>query len=350
MPEKATLSPPQGKDVSPPEVITMAPSGDAIMVVGKAKRKMRVHSVILSAASPVFKAMLGPSYSEGAGLSTVNPKEIMLPEDNEDALQTIFYAIHFQSDAIGGQLSPDLVLQVAIAANKYDFINALKYPLQVWFSDGTIPDAQKLWKLVFAAFWIQSEEYFKSTTKMLLTCYGEPFLRLGCIDQMPPDAGGRFFGMMEQKRSELRMDLLSRIVDIGRSVASTYKCINSPHNCKYGKECQTFFWEQVWCGTPQNTTGLHPSRLARISLDEAVAAVRSACATKPSESGGCKYSVYHVKPTSFEAAASVTLGSFTQLLEGLCLTCVRTGEEHKTHDPAVAKNTVFQDEEGMRRG
>ncbi|KAK0716101.1 hypothetical protein B0H67DRAFT_554487 [Lasiosphaeris hirsuta] len=198
MANKLTCSPVLEREALAPvlEPITVAPSGDVIMVVGKEKRRMRVHSVILSAASPVFKVMFGPNFSEGNHLSTVDPKEIPLPKDNEDALQTIFYIVHFRPDAINDPPSPDLLLQVAIAANKYGFVNALKHPLQAWINDSAIQEPEKLWKLVMASFWIQKEDYFKSTTKKTpgMGWGAIPPSRVYMDDQMPPDAASRFFG------------------------------------------------------------------------------------------------------------------------------------------------------------
>lgn len=46
-------------------VINIAADGDIILVVGPAKLKIRVQSLILTAVSKPFSAMLGPNWKEG---------------------------------------------------------------------------------------------------------------------------------------------------------------------------------------------------------------------------------------------------------------------------------------------
>jgi len=57
-----------------PPTTSIAPSGDVVLVIGDEEWRMRVHSLILRTSSRVFDAMLGPSYSEGANLSSAAPK------------------------------------------------------------------------------------------------------------------------------------------------------------------------------------------------------------------------------------------------------------------------------------
>lgn len=68
----------------------IADEGDLILAVGneKKKKKMRVSSVILSMASPVSKALLGPHFREGQRLRNgTSPIEILLPDDSSESLQ-----------------------------------------------------------------------------------------------------------------------------------------------------------------------------------------------------------------------------------------------------------------------
>ncbi len=88
--------------------------------------------------------MLGRSYSEGAKLSSIAPKDIPLPDDDAKALEIIFNVIHYRMDAIDDPLDPSVVLRVAIMADKYDFIQALKLTARDWLKCDAVRDAENL--------------------------------------------------------------------------------------------------------------------------------------------------------------------------------------------------------------
>jgi len=83
---------------------------------------MKVDSFIFCTSSRVFNVILGPSYSEGANLSSLAPKDIPLPNDDAKALEIIFNVIHYRMEAMDDPLDPSVVLRVAITADKYNFI------------------------------------------------------------------------------------------------------------------------------------------------------------------------------------------------------------------------------------
>lgn len=71
------------------EVEILHPDGDVILVVGKDEeiQKYRVSSAFLSHASPVFTAMFAKDrFAEGQNLSSANPKEVRLPDDDPDSI------------------------------------------------------------------------------------------------------------------------------------------------------------------------------------------------------------------------------------------------------------------------
>jgi|SRR3569833_1008316 len=181
-------------DTSNPSTVNIAPSGDVVLVVGAEQMRMRVHSLILRTSSTVFNAMLGPSYSEGANLSPVAPKDVSLPEDDAGALEFIFNVIHYRMDAIDDPPDPSLVLRVAMMADKYDFIQALKLASRDWLKCDAVNDAEELWRLVMAACWLRNEKAFENSTQALLCCYGGSYLELGDLDRMPPHLVGQFAG------------------------------------------------------------------------------------------------------------------------------------------------------------
>jgi hypothetical protein len=71
--------------------------GDILLILGETR--LRVSSVILSSASPVFKVMLGPNFSEGQGdRSARSPKEITLEDDDLDTMTRLCRLLHHQRD------------------------------------------------------------------------------------------------------------------------------------------------------------------------------------------------------------------------------------------------------------
>jgi len=78
-------------------VHNIADRGDVILLVGVPPRaKIRVFSLILTAASPIFAAMLGPHFREGQGeRSAESPKGIALPDDDPTAMTAMCRLLHF---------------------------------------------------------------------------------------------------------------------------------------------------------------------------------------------------------------------------------------------------------------
>ena len=77
--------------------INIATEGDVIFVLQQTR--LRVSSVILSSASPVFKAMFGPNYAEGQGQrSAGEPREVPLFDDDLCAMARLCRLLHHQPD------------------------------------------------------------------------------------------------------------------------------------------------------------------------------------------------------------------------------------------------------------
>lgn len=110
----------------------IAPDGDVNMVIGPKKKEFRLHSQILKAASKVFNAMLGPKFAEGQQIvnkgSHNDPVKINLPEDDAYCMGVLFELIYYRHDVLS---SADGItyFDVALAADKYDLIRAVKYPI-----------------------------------------------------------------------------------------------------------------------------------------------------------------------------------------------------------------------------
>ena len=138
--------------------------------------------------------MLGPHYSEGTNLSRDHPKTISLPEDDPDAMETIFNILHFRNDVVSDQLEPEDVLRLAIATDKYDLIRALQLSIRVWLECDSNQDPERLWQLARASYLLRNNRAFEVTTFGLLCHYGGSYFRQGEVDAIPFDEG-RFAGM-----------------------------------------------------------------------------------------------------------------------------------------------------------
>ena len=100
------------------------PTGDLILLVGsKDKSKsIQVSSKVLSLASPVFAAMLGPRFAEGQALPATKPSSpitLTLPEDDSEAMVWFCQTIHFERQ-LDPELSLPLLAKLATLCDKYD--------------------------------------------------------------------------------------------------------------------------------------------------------------------------------------------------------------------------------------
>lgn len=82
-------------------IINIAPDGDIILAVGPEKCNIRVHSLILRAASKPFSVMLGLKFKEGRDMiDTEKPVNLPLPEDNAAGLKNICAVAHHQNKMV----------------------------------------------------------------------------------------------------------------------------------------------------------------------------------------------------------------------------------------------------------
>lgn len=168
----------EAKDDQPGAIINIATDGDVILIVGPEKLKFRVHSLFLKEASKPFFAMFGPDWKEGNDiLDRDGPVELPLPEDNAAALQIIFTVIHHRNNKVPQTLIPSDILAVAVTADKYDFVDAMKFASGNWLRVGK-SKAGDLVILAAAALLFQNARAFKEITKELVLIHDGPFLDL----------------------------------------------------------------------------------------------------------------------------------------------------------------------------
>lgn len=145
--------------------------GDVVLVVGPQNVRLKVHSQCLRCASKVFDVMLGPKWREGQKLSKGLPPEVSLVEDDVDALRTICCVIHHRNDDVPESLTPHEVLEIAIQADKYDFILALKYASIQWLKPRPDAERKDMGYLLAAAFLFADTDMFVAHTLTLMLHY-----------------------------------------------------------------------------------------------------------------------------------------------------------------------------------
>jgi len=159
-------------------VVEIFPNGDVILVVGPQAIRLKVQSLFIRSASKVFSAMLGPDWSEGQGLSRGGSREIILVEDDAEALRIICCVIHHRNDDVPQTLTPEQVLQIAIAADKYNLTVALRYAIAQWLKYSDIPKMADMGYLMVSALLFSDRDAFANNTLALVLYYTSPYLEL----------------------------------------------------------------------------------------------------------------------------------------------------------------------------
>lgn len=96
------------------------------IIAGAGTKRFYVNSVILKAASTVFRAMFSPNFAEGASLKSSTMHEQLLPDDGEEVVCLVLAMLHYAHNLVPKWI-PDLALYaVARFAHKYDLINSVR--------------------------------------------------------------------------------------------------------------------------------------------------------------------------------------------------------------------------------
>lgn len=167
------------KQRAPVEVVS---DGYCVLIVGPEKARIHANPLFLSAASEPFRAMFEPEWREGDDLrSRADPAEIRLPEDNATALRLVCAVIHHENDTIPHELPIHTLLDIAVTADKYDCISALKFASESWLC----PDrdkASELLVLTAAAYLYRNATAFRKITKKLILIHNGPFAAISCAE------------------------------------------------------------------------------------------------------------------------------------------------------------------------
>lgn len=117
--------------------------------------------------------MFRPHFLEGRELkaTTRGPVEILLPDDDPEALTMICQVAHLRNDDVPGHINLPVLLQVARLADKYDCSEALRYVTRQWMktlSRGGDSLAQSGADLSLVAFLLRDNVFLESLGLELL--------------------------------------------------------------------------------------------------------------------------------------------------------------------------------------
>ena len=171
-------------------------NGDVLLDLERGR--IPVHSEVLTRASPVFKAMLGPNFSEGQALrSAANPKIITLQDDDTESMIALcvllhrdLSTVHLKTSSVATKTADATrILRVAILADKYALVDHLSHdlgPALLTPFTGTLGarklDLLQALHLVVAAYLLQQGEPFTLFARRVIMDYGDHATMLDYTD------------------------------------------------------------------------------------------------------------------------------------------------------------------------
>lgn len=158
--------------------VDIAENGNVVLIVGPEERRLRVSASSLANVSKVFHTMFGPHFSEGQDLNDISsgPKEVHMPEDNPEAIEIICSIMHFRS--ILQEVGPDLMLDIAIAADKFDCSVVLQHASILWLDPKKSKNLVELARLMAASYLLDNSKAFSQVTLAMAFGHGDSYLAL----------------------------------------------------------------------------------------------------------------------------------------------------------------------------
>ena len=151
-----------------------------ILVVGAKRFRIHADSLFLKRHSTVFAALFGPNFREGQDLNTSSPKEIILPDDDPYAMSAICATIYHDFDHIPRSPATDLVLSIIMHADKYDCVDVLTLPSQVygWLKSDHLTTGKDLVNILAVSYLVRGREAFRNVSKALVSKHDGSFADL----------------------------------------------------------------------------------------------------------------------------------------------------------------------------
>jgi hypothetical protein len=160
--------------------VPIAAHGDVYLLVGPDSKRLRVSSHILRNGSTYFSNLFGPNFAEGQNLSSSDPEEVLMPDDDARAVEMICNIIHLRNNAVPPSLAPEEVFEIAVAADKFDCTSALKFASIIWLSkrETEVQVVSELAHLMCAAYILDNGDAFGEITLAMMMRHKESYLPL----------------------------------------------------------------------------------------------------------------------------------------------------------------------------
>lgn len=176
----------------PEDEIPIVSEGDLILVVGKQKQQIRVHSLIIQNASHALAHILDPYSREllelkANGEGTI---EIALPEDSYSVMLWICKVLHgqFVPNKIS---SPNSLYAIACGVEKYDLSDSMALAMEVWINK--ISDTASFcgtWKLLVCSHMLDMPDSFEQLTRLMVLKMQDNFMFSDVLKLTPGFADG----------------------------------------------------------------------------------------------------------------------------------------------------------------
>ncbi|KAK3503363.1 hypothetical protein B0T13DRAFT_508182 [Neurospora crassa] len=195
---------------SEPATIETTPVTDLVRVVGPGKERIPVESAILKAASPVFASMFSPPWLES---------------QNAMRFITLTLSYHNEHGLVTKPRTPQEILQIAIAVDKYDLRTALKFVLEFLFGEAskTCPVAKNkdgsqttmagedIVYLCAAAYVLNRCEDFSRFALNLMCYHRLSFFELMNDELISSILSAKFFVMLGEEVARLKLGLFRAV-------------------------------------------------------------------------------------------------------------------------------------------
>lgn len=160
-----------------------APDVDTVLIIGPDQRRVGVQSDIVTAASPVFKAMLGTATEQ-----TLGTTEILLPMDDAEAAETAFDILHGHGNKHPSEGSPEAFYRLALFVSKYDCFKPLEAVFRHWARAMRKKSSPLVWTWAMVSVILRDRRLFAKATGVLVVIHSGLFIDLITGDQALPDA------------------------------------------------------------------------------------------------------------------------------------------------------------------
>jgi hypothetical protein len=127
-----------------------------------------VSSKVLSLASPVFAALLGPKFLEGNRIRHGVSPTIELHDDDPTAVALICNILHYRYDSVPTKLEAKQLGQIAILCDKYDCSKSFQLWSEKWLSSSCGAPFSDLGHLLLAAYKLNDPVHFADFSTQLI--------------------------------------------------------------------------------------------------------------------------------------------------------------------------------------